>query len=186
MSDEVIRFSDVINNTFKNISVGDIKKANSINNAWEKVILKIKSNSNPNEGQKIYEHTRIVDLKNGVLLVEADHPGWITLLQMHKKFILTGLGMQVPELKIDTLAIKLKGKKGEIYGTENVSDLRNNTRNQLQQRALREQKELEEAEKTLENGRKSEKKAENNELPPELSAIFADLKKSMEESESLT
>ena len=109
MNDEIIKFDEVINNTFKNIKVENIKNARNIVTSWEKVLMRIKSNINENEGRNIASHTRVLDLKNGILLVEADHPGWIELVQLHKKFILKGLKMEVPELKIETLAFKLKG-----------------------------------------------------------------------------
>lgn len=179
MNDEIIKFDEVINNTFKNIKVENIKNARNIVTSWEKVLMRIKSNINENEGRNIASHTRVLDLKNGILLVEADHPGWIELVQLHKKFILKGLKMEVPELKIETLAFKLKGKKGEL------SEVRENINSEEERKKL--QRKLEEEEVEMNKVLKySEKKNKVNNLPPELASIFEDLKKSMEERESLT
>ena len=86
--DDLQNFSSVINNVFNGIQLDAAGKAHTILSSWEKVLLSIKS-YNPNEGQNLVSHSRIVDLKNGVLLIEADHPGWIELLQMHKNILRT-------------------------------------------------------------------------------------------------
>ena len=119
MTSNIENINELIHKTFSSISVGDAKRAQNIFSAWEQVLSKIKSvnqDANPNEGQNLVDHTRIIDLKNGILLVEADHPGWISLLQFHKKFILNGMRMRIPDLEISTLAFRLKGKRGELYG----------------------------------------------------------------------
>jgi predicted nucleic acid-binding Zn ribbon protein len=38
-------------------------------------------------GEDMISHSSVKDLNNGILLVEADHPGWIQLLQIRKKKI---------------------------------------------------------------------------------------------------
>src|SRR5574344_183851 len=124
MDDNVIPFSQLISNTFKNIKCKDIENANIVFDVWKKVLYSIKGvgNSlhpeNPYEGQNLYEHSRIVDFKNGMLLIEADHPGWIQLLQMHKQYILNGLNKASPDLHINTIVFKLKGKKAELCNVE--------------------------------------------------------------------
>ena len=78
MTSEIMNINELIHKTFSSISVGESKKAMDIFAAWENVLSKIRATNheaNPNEGQNLIDHTRIVDLKNGVLLVEADHPG---------------------------------------------------------------------------------------------------------------
>ncbi len=113
-STDIQPFSTVINNTFNSISLVGSHTAQVVD-TWAKVLLGIRS-KNPSEGANLASHSRVVDLKNGVLLVEADHPGWITLLQFHKKFILTGMKRAAPSLRIDTLAFRLAGKRGNLTG----------------------------------------------------------------------
>ena len=108
MNNDVNNMNNAIMSVFYNIDEQKMKGASSIGNAWRKILLKIKSNSNPHEGENLASNTKIVDLKNGILLVEAEHPGWSSLLNVHKKFILGGLKMYVPELKIETIAVRIK------------------------------------------------------------------------------
>ena len=57
--------------------------------------------------------------KNGVLLVEADHPGWIQYLRMYQKFIIKGLNMNLPDLKITSLAFRVTGQKVNLSESYN-------------------------------------------------------------------
>lgn len=174
--EEVQNFSTVISNVFNGIQLDSAGKAHRIISSWEKVLLSIKS-YNPNEGQNLVSHSRIVDFKNGVLLIEADHPGWIELLQMRKKYILKGMQMKSPDMDIKTLAFRLKGKRGNLYSFGESSAP------SAEKEMERMTKKLEKEEEILKNARVSEnssqKKTEKKPLPPELESIFADLKKSM-------
>src|SRR5574344_662784 len=113
MDDEIVSFGNIISNTFKNIKSEDIQNTNQITDAWKKTLCSIKGTgsslkpANQYEEQNLYTHSRILDLKNGVLLVEADHPGWIQLLQMHKEYILNVLNRAAPQLTRRTLAFRL-------------------------------------------------------------------------------
>ncbi len=178
--DDLQNFSSVINNVFNGIQLDAAGKAHTILSSWEKVLLSIKS-YNPNEGQNLVSHSRIVDLKNGVLLIEADHPGWIELLQMHKKYILKGMQMRAPDLSIRTLAFRLKGNRGNLFPSSGDSA------QQVRAERIRVAKKLEKEEELLknvggnvvENGSPDAFGRQKKPLPPELASIFADLKESM-------
>ena len=121
--------SSVVDGVFDGLSVDGqaARRAGETFAVWRKVLLGIRSSSNPNEGANLADHSRIVDLKNGVLLVEADHPGWIELLQLRKNFILNGLHMYARNMDVQTLAFRLAGKRGnvtgEAYSTEEARGL---------------------------------------------------------------
>ena len=89
---------------------------------WRRVVSRIKSNAENSErddyidkriplGERLAANTRVLDLKNGVLIIESDHPGWIQYLKFYQSFILKGLKMESPELNISSLAFKLKAKE---------------------------------------------------------------------------
>jgi len=174
MNEEEIRsFGDIINSSFKNISKADYNNSNSLLSIWEKVLLRIRSNINPNEGRNLASHSRVVDFKNGILLVEADHPGWIELLQLHKRYIINGLNMENRAVKVESLAFKLKGKQGNLFDPEEHKYSTEEVKEEIMRRA-------EEEEKKLNNFKlNDEKVTQNKELPPELALIFEDLRKNM-------
>jgi len=52
-------------------------------------------------------HSRICELEKGLLLVEADHPGWIQILQTKQHELLAAAQRRYPELDIQNIAFKL-------------------------------------------------------------------------------
>ena len=64
----------------------------------------------PSEATVAAAHSRIKELRRGVLLVEADHPGWIQILQTKQEDILSAVRRRCPELDIQTIAFRLSRK----------------------------------------------------------------------------
>ena len=58
----VIDCNEMLLNTFNTLERENFEKNNQIFQVWKKIVTSIK-----NDGQKIYEHSNIVDLKNNVL-----------------------------------------------------------------------------------------------------------------------
>ena len=52
-------------------------------------------------------HSRLLDIKHGVLLIEAEHPGWIQLLQTKEHKLLQDLQTTFPDIGINGIAFKL-------------------------------------------------------------------------------
>lgn len=105
--------AELLTNVFENIDAKQMNNTNSVVNAWKNIVLKIKP-----DGEKLAAHSRIIDLKNNILLVETDHPGWTQLLQMRRSYILKGLNLQFPELNITTIGFKLKGDNFETNNNQ--------------------------------------------------------------------
>ena len=52
-------------------------------------------------------HSRILELEKGILIIEADHPGWIQILQTKQEELLSIVQRRYPELHITGIAFKL-------------------------------------------------------------------------------
>jgi hypothetical protein len=52
-------------------------------------------------------HSRIRELERGILLIEADHPGWIQILQTKQIRLLSVVRRRYPELNIRGIAFRL-------------------------------------------------------------------------------
>ena len=165
MSNDYITFNNIINSTFSSIENAQLEKNNKLYEVWRKVITSITK-----VGQNLYEHSSVCELKNGILLVEADHPGWIQMLQMNSDYIVRGLKMYASELKICSLAFKLKGKNVTLYKTDYDEELKK----EREKYKLKLEKEEEEINKFYKNEEKIEK---NSELPQELLDKFDSLMK---------
>ena len=121
MNNQIISAADMM---LQAANIGT-SEANEICSVWKKVVSGVRSMKHDSEdsdkrmplGERLAGNTRVVDLKNGVLLVESDHPGWIQYLRMYQKFILKGLQMNSPELKITNLAFRVAGEKVNLSDT---------------------------------------------------------------------
>jgi predicted nucleic acid-binding Zn ribbon protein len=52
-------------------------------------------------------YSRIKELEGSVLLVEADHPGWIQILSNKQKELLAGIRRRFPQLSVTELSFRL-------------------------------------------------------------------------------
>ncbi len=111
MNEENIFISgtEIVSAFFENIEKQKFESNSKMLVAWKKTVQKISEN-----GAQLFDHSRIVDFKNGILLVETDHPAWSQMLQFHKKFILTGMNRICADAKIETLAFRVRGSKASL------------------------------------------------------------------------
>jgi predicted nucleic acid-binding Zn ribbon protein len=58
-------------------------------------------------GDVLAAHSRIRELERSVLLVEADHPGWIQILQTKEKDLLDALRRRFPDRHITGISFRL-------------------------------------------------------------------------------
>lgn len=171
--DNIITSSDLIS------SIMDMASSTTVGmpNVWKKVVSKIKT-YNDNEdsekhmsmGLRLAANTRVIDLKNGILLVETDHPGWIQYLNVYKKFIINGIKREIPDIKLNTLAFRVKGS--DFCLADNYDKAFENSQKKQQEK-------IEKDEKILEEYTKVDDKKEKKELPPELKEKFDSLINSM-------
>jgi predicted nucleic acid-binding Zn ribbon protein len=82
---------------------GTMKKARtygSLFNSWTSLL----ENCGLPQGSS---HSRIAELERSVLLVEADHPGWIQILQTRQRELLDAARRRFPELALTGISFRL-------------------------------------------------------------------------------
>jgi hypothetical protein len=67
--------------------------------SWEKIV-----------GPRLAAHSKVADIDKGFLIVEAEHPGWIQLLQLRQSSILEDVARRYPELTLRGIAFRLVGQ----------------------------------------------------------------------------
>lgn len=65
-------------------------------------------------GTRLAAHSRVADVDKGLLIVEAEHPGWIQLLQMRQSGILETVARRYPELGLRGIVFRLSGQGGPL------------------------------------------------------------------------
>ena len=63
-------------------------------------------------GARLAAHSRVADVDKGLLVVEAEHPGWIQLLQLRQSEILEDVSKHYPELGLKGIVFRLSGHAG--------------------------------------------------------------------------
>lgn len=162
----------------ENLDPDKIKQGKKVFTLWKQIVESIKSNSinGQNIGKNMASHSRIIDLDNGILLVEADHPGWIQMIETYKRYILKGFQMKAPKLKIESLAFRLAGTNAELYKIQKESEEKKE-RKMEENKIEKEQKELEK--KGFTYKLRKQKDEGKKRLPSNLQKIFDDIKNDM-------
>ena len=78
--------------------------------SWTKIAAKLWPGGEDRKDNDIpaaAAHSKISELEKGILVVEADHPGWIQILQTKQEEMLSMVQRRYPELKITGIAFKL-------------------------------------------------------------------------------
>jgi hypothetical protein len=96
----VKRAGDLLSTIIDEKMMGKAREYSRLFSTWEHLTKKHKIAAAVN-------HSRIQDLKLGILLVEADHPGWIQILQTKENLLLVDLQESFPDLGISGIAFKL-------------------------------------------------------------------------------
>lgn len=113
MSNSMSKADELISKIFSEIGDSS-QEANKTFSVWREVLLSIKSPKI--DGSQLADHSRIIDFKNNILIIETDHPGRIQLFQMYKNYIQTGINRKLPELEVKNIVFKLK--KNEMKKNE--------------------------------------------------------------------
>lgn len=91
---------DFLSAILDNRTFGKAKEYSRLFSSWEQLTIK-------HGAAAAAFHARIQDVQRGIIMVEADHPGWIQLLQTKEYALLADLQKTFPELNISGIAFKL-------------------------------------------------------------------------------
>lgn len=113
MSEADFSSANVLSRLFSSLSVDKFKESSDVMRAWQQTLYSIKGPQIDNlkaadYGSQLADHSRIIDLKDGILIVETDHPGRIQMFQLYKNYILNGLKQKIPGIPVKNIVFKLK------------------------------------------------------------------------------
>jgi predicted nucleic acid-binding Zn ribbon protein len=58
-------------------------------------------------GEPFSAHSRPLEIEDGVLIVEVDHPGWLQLMNMKKAALLSAIGEAAPRAEVRDVTLRL-------------------------------------------------------------------------------
>ena len=88
--------SSLLSNLFDADKLSRGEKVSSFFASWASLV-----------GPRFAAHSRVLDVHNGLLVIEAEHPGWIQLLQMRQSGILEDVARRFPELGLRGIVFRL-------------------------------------------------------------------------------
>ncbi|MBN1519821.1 MAG: DUF721 domain-containing protein [Spirochaetales bacterium] len=91
--------SDILSKVLGPSSAARVEQWAGVFSGWSRVA-----------GDQLAAHSKPVDIKNGIVIVEADHPGWIQHLQFRQERMLRELVKTYPELDLKGLAFRLASR----------------------------------------------------------------------------
>ena len=100
-----LRIKDVsalLANFFNEEKLGRGEQVTSLFGAWSSIV-----------GSRLAAHSRIVDIDKGILIVEAEHPVWIQLLQFRQSSIYEDFANRYPKFGLRGIAFRLSAQKGD-------------------------------------------------------------------------
>lgn len=92
---------DLLKNFFDNLKL-NIKDDKSIASSWEEIV-----------GKEVAQHTRIKEIKKGLLIIEADHQGWLQIINLKKGQIIGKISKDFPEKEITEIKSILSLKNND-------------------------------------------------------------------------
>jgi hypothetical protein len=111
---------DIISGLFKQRFgedfVENARLSSELFNSWEKTVCQVWPRGEDQKDEDIPAaavHSRIRELERGVLFVEADHPGWIQILQTRQAELLLAVQRRCPKLNIRGIAFRLSREPGQ-------------------------------------------------------------------------
>ena len=81
------------------------RSATGLFSSWDRVVAEVWRAEDDLPAAAV--HSRIRELERGVLLVEADHPGWIQILQTRQAELLSAVRRRCPEQNVRAIAFRL-------------------------------------------------------------------------------
>ena len=64
-------------------------------------------------GRGLGDHTRLRDVHDGVMIVEADHPGWLQMAGMRKEALLSAARRVAPAARLTAVRLVLAAPGGQ-------------------------------------------------------------------------
>jgi hypothetical protein len=175
MNDKIMTCSDLM------LRVTELaSESNKLNSVWRRVVSKINSNQRGDNvipiGERLAGNTRVIDIQNGILLIETDHSGWIQYLKFYQKFIITGLKREIEDLNVNSFAFRLSGSNALL--AESKDKKMKKEINDVNEKFEKIENEVNKiyADKKGDTNKSDEKKST---LPPELYEKLENIKRSM-------
>ena len=143
--------------------------------SWPQIVKEVWPNTadpdqNADDIPAAAAHSKIRELERGLLTVEADHPGWVQILQIKQGELLSAVKRKYPELDIRSISFRLSGST--VTGVQEIPEPKQQT---LQSRIVDSQPQI--VPEVHEQNKIPKKPSDDNEFYTALKNLQASVKK---------
>ena len=85
---------EIIKALFDDVHARKAEPSSSLFDGWRRIA-----------GEDISAHSRIVDIRDGTVLIECDHPGWLQMIRLREKALVETMRKRYPSLSIKHIRI---------------------------------------------------------------------------------
>ena len=93
---------DLLKEFFDNLGIS-AEKTENIYSCWSEIA-----------GKDIGDNSRVIDIKKETISVEADHPGWIQIINLQKEQILKNIKERFPDKEIKEIKVILRKQRTSV------------------------------------------------------------------------
>ena len=94
MQNDVKKLSDLIVNYLDKVGLFEQSKVLEVYASWASIV-----------GEKQAAHSKLIDIKHQIALIEVDHPGWSQQILLNKKYILRHFQKKYPQLEVKNISV---------------------------------------------------------------------------------
>lgn len=94
MQNDVKKLSDLIVNYLDKAGLFEQSKVLEVYASWASIV-----------GEKQAAHSKLIDIKHQIALIEVDHPGWSQQILLNKKYILRNFQKKYPQLEVKNISV---------------------------------------------------------------------------------
>ena len=94
VQNDVKKLSDLIVNYLDKVGLFEQSKVLEVYASWASIV-----------GEKQAAHSKLIDIKHQIALIEVDHPGWSQQILLNKKYILRNFQKKYPQLEVKNISV---------------------------------------------------------------------------------
>lgn len=113
MQNDVKKLSELIMNYLDKVGLFEQSKVLEVYSSWASIV-----------GEKQAAHSKLIDIKHRMAVIEVDHPGWSQQILLNKKYILRNFQKRYPQLDVKNISVIVSSHyetSHQLGNTENSS-----------------------------------------------------------------
>ena len=111
VQNDVKKLSELIMNYLDKVGLFEQSKVLEVYSSWASIV-----------GEKQAAHSKLIDIKHRMAVIEVDHPGWSQQILLNKKYILRNFQKRYPQLGVKNISVIVSSHYKASHHFENTEN----------------------------------------------------------------